>query len=163
MRATSLLLAGLVCLAGCDQNKHEAISVQDKNGNVAVSGNGQHFSIHSSDGKSTVNIDTNGGAAVGSLPSFISVYPGAKVMTSATGTSTSGTGGTLVLEIKASPAEVLGFYKQKATGAGFKEEASMNMGGTQMFTAKSGDRTVQIVTSDAGGGATHAQVTWSGK
>jgi len=163
MRATSFLLAGLVCLAGCDQNKHQNITIHGKDGNVAISGDGQHFTIHSSDGKSTVDINTNGGASVGNLPSFVSVYPGAKVMTSATGTSATGTGGTLVLEIKASPAEVLGFYKQKAAGAGFKEEASMNMGGTQMFTAKSGDRTVQIVTSDAGGGTTHAQVNWSGK
>ena len=163
MRATSFLLAGLVCLAGCDQNKHENVTIRDKDKNVTISGDGQHFSIHSSDGKQTVDINTNGGAAVGNLPSFVSVYPGAKVMTSATGTSATGTGGTLVLEIKASPAEVLGFYKQKATSAGFKEEASMNMGGTQMFTAKSGDRTIQIVTSSGDGGATHAQVTWSGK
>jgi len=164
--ALSMILAsGLIVLSGCDQNKKEdgeKITIRDKDNHVTVSGNGQHVTVHASDGNAQVDINTNGVNVTAKLPSFVAIYPGAKVATSAIGTDKDGAGGTLVMETKASPADVMGFYKQKALASGFKETMNMDMSGTLMFTGQSGDDTIHVLVSKADEG-THAQVTWSGK
>jgi hypothetical protein len=63
---------------------------------------------------------------------------------------------------KAAPADVIGFYKKRAEGAGFKETMNMNMAGQLMYAAQSGDETVQVMAAKTGDG-THAQVNWSRK
>jgi hypothetical protein len=165
MRIGTLAIAiGLAAvLAGCGQGKHEqTVTIKDKGGNVTVSANGEHVIMHSDNGKATVEVNTNG-VSVSGLPPFIAVYPGAKVVTSATGTDTSGAGGTLIMEAaKAAPADVVGFYKKRAEGAGFKETMNMNMSGQVMYAAQSGDETVQVIAAKTDDGA-HAQVNWARK
>src|ERR1041385_370235 len=96
-----IVLAGTL-LAGCDQKEGANVTVKDKNGDVTISANGQHFTMkandgshsevtisgsgghftmHAGDGKSVVDINASGGVDVGGkLPGFVSVYPGAKVI-----------------------------------------------------------------------------------
>ena len=181
--ATAILLGSLGLLAGCDQNKSADIHVKDKDGSVTISangqhftmqardgksgdvtvnGNGEHFTMHSSDGSSSVDINANGVDVSSKLPSFVSVFPGARVVSSASGSSANGGGGTVVMETKSSPADVIGFYKSKAASAGFKQNLDANDSGSLLYSAASGGKTIQVLASkDAEG--THAQVTWSGK
>jgi hypothetical protein len=165
MRISTAAMAfgAALIVAGCGQKKEgDSVTIRDKGGNVTVSANGEHVTMHSDNGKATVDVNTNG-VSVSGLPPFIAVYPGAKVVTSATGTDGGGTGGTLIMEAaKAAPADVIGFYKQKAEGAGFKETMNMNMGGQLMFTAQSGDESVQVLAAKTDEG-THAQVSWARK
>jgi hypothetical protein len=164
MRIVSMAMAFVLAAlaAGCGQSKHEqTVTINGKDGNVTVSANGEHVTMHSDDGKATVDVNTNG-VAVSGLPPFIAVYPGAKVVTSAAGTDTSGAGGTLIMEAKAAPGDVVGFYKKRAEGAGFKETMNMNMSGQLMYAAQSGDETVQVLAAKSDDG-THAQVTWARK
>ena len=181
--ATVLLAGSVGLLAGCDQNKSADIKIKDKDGSVTISANGQHFTMQASDGKSgdvtvngsgqhftmhssdsgsTVDINTNGVDVGGKLPAFVSVFPGAKVISSATGSNANSGGGTVVMETKSSPADVIGFYKSKAASAGFKQNLDANDSGSLLYSATSGSKTIQVLASkDAEG--THAQVTWSGK
>ena len=181
--ATILLIGGVGLLEGCDQNKSADIHVKDKDGSVTISangqhftmqanggksgdvtvnGNGQHFTMHSSDGSSSVDINTNGVDVSSKLPSFVSVFPGAKVVSSATGSDANGGGGTVVMETKSPPADVIGFYKTRAASSGFKQNLDANDSGSLLYSASSEGKTIQVLASkDAEG--THAQVTWSGK
>ncbi|HEY1962107.1 MAG TPA: hypothetical protein VGG69_06805, partial [Rhizomicrobium sp.] len=113
------------------------------------------------DGSSSVDINANGVDVGGKLPAFVSVFPGAKVVSSATGSDANG-GGTVVMETNSPPADVIGFYRTKAASAGFKQNLDANDAGSLLYSASSGSKTVQVLASkDAEG--THAQVTWSGK
>jgi len=182
--AISILLAGIIpLLTGCDQNKGANVTIKDKDGNVTISANGQHFTMQSADGKkgtvtisgngehftmnandgnSSVEVSSNGVNISGKLPSFVTIYPGAKVTTSATGSDANSTGGTLVMETKAAPADVITFYRNKAEGAGFKQTLSMDQGGTVVYGASQGEKQLQVLATRTDAG-THAQVTWSGK
>jgi hypothetical protein len=183
-RISLLLLAGMVGLAGCDQNKSADITVKDKDGsvsisangqhftmrggdgkqgNVTISGNGEHFTMHATDGgKAVVDIDANGVNVRGKLPAFLGVYPGAKVTSSVSGGDNSGGGGTVVFETRSAPADVIGFYRQKAAAAGFQQTLDANDAGTLLYSASSGAKAIQVLASKDSEG-THAQVTWSGK
>ena len=181
--ASVLLVGSVSLLAGCDQNKSADIHVKDKDGSVTISangqhftmqahdgksgdvtvnGNGEHFTMHSSDGGASVDINTNGVDVSSKLPAFVSVFPGAKVVSSATGSDANGGGGTVVMETRSSPADVIGFYKSKAASAGFKQNLDANDSGSLLYSASSEGKTIQVLASKDGEG-THAQVTWSGK
>lgn len=179
----SLLFAAAVALAiaGCDQDKN--VTVKDKNGSVTISANGQqvavhasdakdgdvtisgsggNFTVHSSDGNSTVDVNANGVNVRGKLPSFVSIYPGAKVISVVSGGSDHGGGGTIAFETGAGPDDVIGFYKQKAAGSGFAQNLNANDAGSLLYSATSGTKTIQVLASRDSQG-THAQVTWSGR
>lgn len=180
----SIFIAGAaLLLSACDQNKSADVKIRDKDGNVTISANGQHlsvqsaggkneevtisansqnFSMRANDGKSSVAINANGVNVSSTLPGFVTVYPGAKVTTTAAGEDSSSTGGTLVMETKAAPSEVIAFYKQKSEGAGFRQTLNMDQGGTLVYAATSGARQLQVLAAKTDTG-THAQVTWSGK
>lgn len=171
------LAAACLLVASCGQKDSANIVVKDKDGGVTISANGQHFTMnagdgknrvtingngehfvmHAGDGRSEVRIDTNGVNVRGGLPAFVSIYPEAKVVSLVSG---SAKGGTMVLETKAAPDAVIGFYRQKAEGAGFKQILSANDAGNLLYGASSGPRTVQVLASKDGDG-THAQVAWS--
>jgi hemin uptake protein HemP len=183
-RVSLLLLAGTVVLASCDQNKSADVVIKDKDGsvsisangqhftmrggdgkqgNVTISGNGEHFTMHATDGgKAVVDIDANGVNVGGKLPAFVTVFPGARVTSSVSGGDANGGGGTVVMETKSSPADVIGFYKQKTGAAGFRQTLDANDSGTLLYSASAGTRAVQVLASKDSEG-THAQVTWSGK
>ena len=180
MRASvRILLAGVLLLAGCGQKND--VTVRDKNGSVTVSANGQHFIVrgndgahgdvtiagngervvmHAGDGKSAVEINANGVNVSGKMPDFVSLYPGAKVVSSVTGGGAHGGGGTMAFETRAAPADVIGFYKQKTASGGFRQSVDENDNGSLIYAASSGSKTIQVLASKDGNG-THAQVTWS--
>lgn len=163
MRAYIVPLVCLVALAGCDRNKDRTVTVSGSNGTVTMSGNGEHFTVKDEKGNQTVEVNANGGGVPSNLPGFVSVYPGASVQSSVVGNGSSGTGGTIVIKTSASIADVIAFYKQKATANGFSETMNMATGGTTMFTAGSKDNkhTIEVIASTSDG-ATQAQVIWGG-
>jgi hypothetical protein len=179
MRAFIPLLASSLLLWSCGQKDNTSVVVKDKNGSVAISANGQQFVMKSGDGKGEVTVNANGqhvvmhagegGSAVSidsggvdvssKLPAFVSVYPGARVVSLVAGNAQ---GGSMTLEAKAAPDAVIGFYKQNAEGAGLKQTLSANDAGNLLYGATLANRTVQVLASKDSEG-THAQVTWSGR
>ena len=137
-----LVAASAMLMSGCDQNK--SVTVKDKDGDVTISANGQQFHVHANDGKqsdvtvsgsggnvtvhstdgnATVEVNAAGVNVGGKLPGFVNIYPGAKVVSTVNGGSTGNGGGTVAFETGAAPADVIGFYKQKASGAGFTQNS----------------------------------------
>jgi len=178
MRAIVSLVAACLLLAACGPKDHADVVVKDKDGSVTISANGQHFTMqandgsksqvniaangqrvtmHAADGSSVVNIEADGVDVGRKLPAFVSIYPGAKVVSLVTG---NGQAGTMTLQANAAPAEIVGFYKQKAEGAGFKQTLGANDAGNLLYGATFAGRTVQVLASKDSDG-THAQVTWS--
>ncbi|HEY1614238.1 MAG TPA: hypothetical protein VGF97_11150 [Rhizomicrobium sp.] len=165
MRMRFLHLACLLVLAGCDQNHHDqskdakTVTIEGANGTVTISGNGTHYAVKSSHGSETVEISSNG--AVPSLPGFVPVYPGAKVVSSVVGAGGNGKGGTFVIEAGAPVDAVIGFYKGKMKSQGFSETMSLQSGASTMFSSGSGKKSIEVVASASEGG-TRAQIVWSG-
>jgi hypothetical protein len=143
--------------------QHVTVHSNDaKDGDVTINGNGSNFTVHSSDGNSTVEVNANGVNVSGRVPAFVNIYPGAKVMSSVNGGGDKGGGGTMAFETGAAPAEVIGFYKEKAAASGFKQNFEANDAGSLLYSAGSGSETIQVLASKDSRG-THAQVTWSSR
>ncbi|MBV9572384.1 MAG: hypothetical protein JO056_14185 [Alphaproteobacteria bacterium] len=169
MRAfTPLFLSSVLALAACGQKEESKVTVKDKDGtvtisangdksNVSVDANGGQVTVRAGDGKSVAEINTNGVNVSGKLPDFISVFPGARVVSLISANNQSGT---LTLQSSAEPSQVLGFYKQKAEAAGFKQNLDANDAGNLLYSASFAGRTIQVLASKDSDG-THAQVTWS--
>jgi hypothetical protein len=156
--------SGCFLLAACDQNSRSSdVIIKGQNGSVTVLGNGGHFTMQASEGKQSVEINTNGSTANLNLPGFVSVYPGAKVQSTTVASGANGAGGAMAFETTDSPAAVIAFYKQKSAGAGLSPAMNMNSGTTTMFVANAdqGKKSLQLIAEAAGSGA-HVQVNWSG-
>jgi hypothetical protein len=98
MRVTLVICAAVLALGACSrpapsQTKNVSITIPGANGASTVIGN----------------------QTPQNLPSFVQVYPGAKV----TASMVSPNGGVLVMETAAPPDQVMNFYKQLATSQGF--------------------------------------------
>ncbi|HEY6578520.1 MAG TPA: hypothetical protein VIY09_04305 [Rhizomicrobium sp.] len=186
MRGISVMAASLcILLAGCDQNpKSNAVNIQDKNGSVTVSANGQtftmkanddkngsftmsagngHFTMKASDGKQNVEINAAGNSADVHMPGFAATYPGARVQSTTVDAGANGTSGSEIFETNNPPAAVIAYYRQQAAGAGLKEALNMNMGATATFTANAdgGKKALQVIAASSGSGA-RVQVNWTG-
>jgi hypothetical protein len=157
-----VLLAAAGLLAGCDQKPKEEnhVSIAGKEGNVTISGNGQHMTMKADNGKTVVEVNSNG---IGStkMPDFAPLYPGAKVQAAVTASENGG--GTVSFETNAQPADVIAFYKQKTGAAGLAEKLNMAAEGnlTYMAADADGKKTVQVVATKADPGS-HVQVYWQG-
>ncbi|MGD0192546.1 MAG: hypothetical protein ABSD74_17550 [Rhizomicrobium sp.] len=167
MRACLLAFACVVALAGCGRNQDQQHTMTingNGGGTVTMSGNGQNMTIKSSDGNASLQFNANGGQAPANLPSYASVYPGSKITTSMVGSDAHGNGGMMVEQTSASVADVIAFYKQKASASGFAETMNMNVGTETMFSATSGDKkqTLSVVATTQNG-STQAQITWGTK
>jgi hypothetical protein len=166
MRACLLAFACVVALAGCGRNQDQqhTVVINGNGGSMSVSANGGHMTFKDSSGKASMEINTNGGGAPANLPDFVAVYPGSKVTTSVVGAGNDGNGGMMVVQTNASVADVIAFYKQKASSAGFSETMNMNMGTETMFSSQSSDKKKSLsVVATTSNGATSAQVTWGAK
>ena len=158
MRKSLIVLAACLALAACgksDRDKKEVI-VSDGNGAVSVTGNGEHITIKSDDGKTTVNINANGLGNV-KLPDYAPLYPGAK--TQGMVTAKNAEGGTVAFETGASPQQVIDFYKQKSASAGLAEKMNMASGTGATFMASDGKKTLQVVAVKRDSGS-HVQIFW---
>ena len=158
MRKPLIILAACLALAACgksDKDKKEVI-VSDGNGAVSVTGNGEHMTIKSDDGKTTVNINANGLGDV-KLPDYAPLYPGAKTQGMVTAKNESG--GTVAFETGASPQQVIDFYKQKTAAAGLAEKMNMAAGTGITFMASDDKKTLQVVAAKTDSGS-HVQIFW---
>jgi hypothetical protein len=165
MRRIAVFAVAALVLASCGKPEEKTVVVNDKGDKVAVSANGNHMSMQSGDGKTSITIDSNGVTDL-KMPAFVTLFPGAKVTATVNGMGTDNTGGTVTFETSAAAADVIAFYKKDSEGAGLKEKMSMNQGGVSMFTSSSDDnkRNLEVVASAGqSAGGTHAQVTWTGK
>ena len=95
------------------------------------------------------------------LPDYAPVYPGGKVTLCTQGDSGGGKiGGAVGLTSGDAPDALVAFYKGKAAEAGLTPDTELDQGGSKVFSAMDGDRTVRIqALPEADGGAT-AILTW---
>ena len=100
--------------------------------------------------------------ALALMPPFAPLYPDAMVQSSiGTGTGPNPVG-TVSFATKASPDEVIGFYRDKATAAMMEETVEDTADvGTTTFTALGADNMGVKVIASPGSGATNVQVIWS--
>jgi hypothetical protein len=142
-------------LTACGKSGTKTYSTN--NGNVTVSNSNDHMTITGSNGEK-VEFGTGTNAK---LPTFLPLYPGATVQSSFTGNGKDGSGGVVTFHAHASPADIIDFYKNKATSAGMAQTMTADMGGTSTYVAAN-DKTKQTMsvsaTKDADG--TSVQLTW---
>jgi hypothetical protein len=160
MRAfvTVVMIGAAVGLVACGKSDTKTYSTG--NGSVTVSNSNDHMTITGANGEK-VEFGTGTNAK---LPAFLPLYPGATVQSSFTGNGKDGTGGMVSFHAHASPAEIIGFYKDKSTAAGMAQTVMADMGGTSTYVAAN-DKTKQTVsvsaTKDADGAT--VQLTWGMK
>ena len=154
-------IAAAALVAGCDQHPSKTVKIKGKDGSVTVTSVGGQVTMKSDDGKTTVEINTNG---LGNqrLPDFAPIYPGAQVKGSLA-SQTEG-GGTFAFETSDAPDKVIAFYKDKAASAGLAEKLNMNANGALTYMASAGDekRTLQVIAAKTGA-STNVQVFWAAK
>lgn len=158
MRKSVIIVMACLALAGCGKSDKDKknVTINGTNGTVSVSGNGEHITIKSDDGKTTVDVNSNGlGNMV--LPDFAPLYPGASVQGMVTAKSENG--GTVAFETHAAPDAVVAFYKEKSAAAGMSEKMNMAMGTGVTFMASDGKQTLQVVAAKTDSGA-HVQLIW---
>ncbi|MGC9953185.1 MAG: hypothetical protein ABSD21_02760 [Rhizomicrobium sp.] len=157
----AVAIAAAAFVAGCDQHPSKTVKIKGKDGSVTITSNGEHVTMKSDNGKTTVEINTNG---LGNqrLPDFAPVYPGAQVKGSVTA-QTEG-GGTFAFESSAAPEKVIAFYKDKAKSAGLAEKLSMsgNGGMTYVASADDGKKTLQVIAAKSGTGS-QVEVYWAAR
>lgn len=131
----TVMVAGLV-LAACGSNEVTVAKTED--GKVTKSGDGT-INITTNDGASA-SIVTDGSAlsessakVAKSLPPFAPLYPGAKVVSTMTGSDAGGSSGSVVvLESTDSLAEITAFYDAKISASGAKQQMRMDQEGSAL-------------------------------
>jgi len=158
MRKSLIVLIACLALAACGKSDKDkkVVIVSSGNGAVSVAGNGEHITIKSDDGRTTVNINSNGLGNV-KLPDYAPLYPGAK--TQGMVTAKNENGGTVAFETGASPQQVIDFYKQKSASTGLAEKMNMASGTGSTFMASDGKKTLQVVAVKRDSGS-HVQIFW---
>ena len=154
------MIATAAGLSGCGKSATKVYT--NGKDSVAVSNNGDHMTITGNNGaKVEFGSGTN---ATAKMPSYLPLYPGAKVTTSITGSDAHGSGGMVAFQVAAGAEDVVNFYKQKTTEAGMAQAMSAQMGDTTTYVAAN-DKTKQSVSISAtkGGDGTTVQITWGAK
>lgn len=147
-------------LSGC--GKKDTKVYTDSNGNtVAMSNSGDgHMTVTGADG-AKVEI---GAGSEAKMPSWLPLYPGAKVTASFTGQGKEGAGGMVSFTTADAPEAVIAFYKQKAGASGMADTMNMNSGGTLVYIASNEKAKTQLsVSASKGGDGTTGQVNWGAK
>jgi hypothetical protein len=142
-------------LAACGQSD---TTISAPGGTVSTSSDGSTTTVTGTNGEQAQF--GNGSAAVAQLPDFLPIYPGAKVTTGLTGTNTTTKTGSIAFETSAAVADVIAFYKEKATAQGLPETLSSTDSGVATFMAVKDQVVIQIIASK-GVNATEAQLTWA--
>jgi len=165
MRVLPVLCAVAVAflVASCGKKEEKNVTVSTPEGNVSVSSGGGQVTMQSDNGKSSVTIASNGSASAASVPSYVSVYPGAKVTSTVIGAGGGNGGGMVIYTTDASPDAVIAFHKKQAEGAGLKQTVDMNMQGTLTYAAtdEKTKHSMQVTVTKADGGMTQAEAVWS--
>ena len=155
----ALCLAMGVLVAACGKSADKnSVTISGNGGNVTVSGDSGHMIMKSDDGKTTVEVNSNGIGNV-AMPDFAPLYPGAKVLSSVTGSGNGG-GAMVMFKVAAAPADIIAFYKQKTAAAGMGETLNASEGAGMMFVASKDKKTVQVIATKSDSG-TQVQVIWA--
>lgn len=157
--AAATMIIAAAGLSGC--GKHDTKVYSDGKNTVAMSNNGDgHMTVTGSNGEK-VEI---GAGSEAKMPSYLPLYPGAKVTASFTGQGKEGSGGMVSFTTPDSPEAVIAFYKQKAGAAGMADTMNMNSGGTLVYIGANEKAKTQVsISASKGGDGTTAQVNWGAK
>jgi hypothetical protein len=146
-------------LVGCGKTDTKTYS-DGKGNNVSVSNAGDHMTITGSNGE---KVEFGTGASA-KMPSYLPLYPGAKVTASFSGQGKDGSGGMVAFHAAATPADVIAYYKQKAASAGMADTMNMDAGGTMTYMASNEKaKTTLSVTATKASDGSDGQVTWGTK
>jgi hypothetical protein len=150
MTRSWMAVAALLALAACGKSAPA---------DQAAPGAGQppaNIVVTTPDGRAEVRT----GGAPGALPGGLPAYPGASATGSidVSGASAEGSGHVVAFTTPDPPAQVIGFYSQAATAAGYRIAQQMTMGPTQMMTAARAEGDGVTVTATQAGGATQVQI-----
>jgi hypothetical protein len=156
--ATMMIAAAALTACG----KHDTKVYSDgKGGSVSVSNtdNG-HMTFTGSNGEKV----EFGAGSNAKMPSYLPLYPGAKVTASFTGNGKDGSGGMVTFHTADTPDAVVAFYKQKAKAAGMADTMNMNSNNTIMYVGANEKAKSQVtVSATKGSDGTDAQVNWGAK
>jgi len=95
------------------------------------------------------------------LPSYLPLYPDAKVVGGFERPSRFGTGGSVIFTTASSPGDVIAYYEKITTTANFVQSTSNANGGTLTYGARAGERSIQVIAQPLPGGS-HVQLFWTG-
>ena len=95
------------------------------------------------------------------LPAYAPLYPGAKVTLCTQGDSTPGKiGGAVGFTSPAAPDTIVARYRAGAAAAGLTPGLDLDQGGSKVFSAQDGDRTMRIQALPEASGGSTAILTW---
>ena len=156
MRGRWLCGAALLALAACGRGGERQMVA----GNVTMSGSPADITISTPNG--TAQIHTGGTAGAGNLPGGIPAYPNQVAGQSMdfNGGSAQGQARILSFATHDAPAQVIGFYAQAVTAAGYTIANRMDMGPTSELTAQHGPGQAVSIVATPAGDATRVQVTF---
>ncbi len=169
MRTFIFVISAGLALAACGSN--DVTVAENADGKVTKSSDGT-INVTTSDGASASIATEGSGLAAGSakvadaLPAFAPLYPGAKVISTMTGSDAGGSSGSVVvLESADSLAKITAFYDARIAASGAKQQMRMDQegsairgvgnaegkGGALISVSDSGDaRTISITVSAEG-------------
>jgi len=168
MKRTALVLAAGIVLAACGSD--EVTVAQNADGKVTKSSDGT-INVTTTDGASAT-IVTEGGALSASsakvaetLPAFAPLYPGAKVISTMTGSDAGGgSGSVVVLESADSLADITAFYDGRIAASGVKQQMKMDQDGSAMRAVGNADgKSGAMISISDGGDARTISITVGGE
>jgi hypothetical protein len=114
------------------------------------------------DSKNGTKVTMGSGAGASTrTPAFAPLYPGAEVLASVNAAG-AGAGGMVSFKTKASPDEVIEYYKKAAASAGLGQTYSANVDNTQSFSASDAKtKHSMAVAASKDEQGTNVQLTWS--
>ena len=133
MLRTTSLFAATVVLAACGSDRSGEFTTED--------GESGEYSIDSSTGETTARIETPDGEATlrsganvpVELTDGFSVYPGATILSNTVVNQGEGKGNLVLMQIDASPEEVIKHYRDQAEAAGFDIQIEMSVNDGKMI------------------------------
>ena len=154
MRMFLTAICTATLLAACGPDREGTFETDDGGeGSYSFEEDGESGTIQFTDGEGgEVSIDI-GEDAEAALPDGFSVYPGAKVATTATMGGTRESGSMLALESPASPANIVAHYRREAEAAGYEIEMEGRAGDSYTVNATKGGETMMVQSSAEGSGS----------
>lgn len=160
MRGSHLIIAGFaLALASCGSEQSGSFTTED--------GTEGTYTVEGEDGDATIRIAGENGGEVAidagddvsaDLPEGFSVYPGARVVSSATMQQTDGSGALVIMESKASPEELIEFYRKQAEGAGITISTEITASGNLVIAGEGKQGETFSFNAQNSGGATTGQL-----
>jgi hypothetical protein len=143
----AFLVGSAVLLAGCGKKSPAKVVTDgsaDGADSVTAALTGER-SVKVTTQEGTATITTSSRLPAG-FPLDVPVYRGASVVNSVQGEDALG----VTLQTTDSVQAIADFYKRAMAGAGWKQEANVNIQGNTMMSYVKGDRTLNVIINDAG-------------